>query len=166
MKSPLTTRDSLQKAREKALKKTGRPTKFNDNIAVEILMKLEQGDTLTAICKLPGMPHISTIYEWRDGVPAFSEAFTRARLIQGNALAHEGVEILDYQRTDSMIAVRLAEMRAKYRLELAKCYDRETYGQNVKVSQTLSVESMDQRIKRLTGMPVTLPAEFMYLVEK
>jgi hypothetical protein len=72
-------------------------------------------------------------------VPAFALAFTRTRKNAAISLADGGLSILDeLSGVDkdgnpvpiSMVSVRLAEMRARYRMELAKCFDRETFGDN------------------------------------
>ena len=43
--------------------------------------------TLTSICQLPDMPHISTIYDWQDSFPEFAEKYARARNRQADTLA-------------------------------------------------------------------------------
>jgi hypothetical protein len=164
---PVVTAEALEKAKKRLIKKQGRPTKFNVPLAADILARLESGDTLADICRLPGYPSRGMVYDWGNGVPAFGDALARARKVGGGAMAENGVKLLQDAggAGSSMITVRLAEMRAKYNLELAKCYDRETYGQNIKLEQSVTVETMDQRLARLTGGIVTIPAEFSHLID-
>lgn len=48
---------------------------------------LEAGLTLTQITELPDIPHISTVYDWLDSHPEFSESYARARSRQADTLA-------------------------------------------------------------------------------
>jgi hypothetical protein len=67
--------------------KPGRPTSYTEGKAQEICMMIEQGMTLTSICNLPDMPHISTVYDWQELFPEFGERYARARARQADTLA-------------------------------------------------------------------------------
>jgi hypothetical protein len=119
---------------------TGRPSKFNANVAAEIIVRMIGGESVRSIGRDPDMPTDSTIYDWRDRIPAFAEQFARASALQASGFVHEGLEILDNCDDTAMSKVRKAEARANYRLSLAKCYDRETYGD--KVQQDVNVKGV------------------------
>ncbi len=53
----------------------GRPTKYNDKIAGEILTLYSKGQTLLDICKLPRMPSRISVYKWRSVFPEFGKAY-------------------------------------------------------------------------------------------
>ena len=73
-------------------KKIGRPEKYAPEKAREICQLIENGMTLTAICQLPDMPHISTIYDWQDSHPEFSESYSRARIRQADSIASRAID--------------------------------------------------------------------------
>lgn len=68
--------------------KIGRPTTYNEQKAQEICKMIEQGMTLTSICNLPDMPHISSVYDWQELFPEFGERYARARARQADTLAN------------------------------------------------------------------------------
>jgi hypothetical protein len=55
-------------------------------------MMIEAGMTLTSICNLPDMPHISTIYDWQDSFPEFAERYSHARNRQADTLASRVID--------------------------------------------------------------------------
>jgi hypothetical protein len=68
-------------------KKTGRPSTYTHETAKEICRMIENGMTLVAICQLPDMPDISTVYDWQDSHTEFSESYARARQRQADTFA-------------------------------------------------------------------------------
>lgn len=173
---PTVTSEDIEAARQIYIAKRGRPSKFCPEIASEICLRLEEGETITSICRDARMPHISSVNDWRGNIPQFAAEFTRARLRSGSALVDGGRDKIDglaVQKFDaggnpiklSMTDIRLAEIQFKAGLEVAKSYDREQFGANVQVSSIVTVETMDQRLARLTGQPITIPAEFAHVIE-
>lgn len=136
---PEVTAEDLQLAMEAYRAKSGRPCKYTGELAAEVLERLQQGETLRAICRDAHMPVNSVIYDWIEHRPAFASAFAQARKRSGTSLAYDGVDILDAMATaktedgkaitPAMAEVRLAEARANYRMNLAKILDREAYGE-------------------------------------
>ena len=63
------------------------------------------GETLTSICKSPGMPAMATVIGWAldEGDP-FSKQYARARLIQAHGFADMIRDITDNGRNDWMLA--------------------------------------------------------------
>ena len=68
-------------------KKLGAPSKYTHETAKEICRMIENGMTLVAICQLPDMPDISTVYDWLDAHPDFAESYARARQRQADTFA-------------------------------------------------------------------------------
>ena len=110
------------------VRKEGRPTKYTPELAAEFCRRIQEGESLRSICKLDHMPCNPTIYDWCENIPEFARQYAIARTRQATGFVHEGLEILDLADDERMSAVRKAEARANYRLSLAKCYDRDTYG--------------------------------------
>jgi hypothetical protein len=141
---PVVADTDLEKARQKYIAKSGRPSSFSLDIAAEILVRLESGEPLQSICRDDHLPGVSTVYDWKAHIPAFAEAYARARRNSATSLANGGLSILDDldEKKDaegnpvpvSMVTVRLAEMRARYRFELSKCFDRDTFGDKRQVT--------------------------------
>ena len=161
------TEESLQAARETYLKKLGRPTDYTEAKAAMIISLLESGPSLLAISKRKDMPHISTIYDWQRHSLAFRDACAHAQRMRTHAMVDEGQEILDdCDDSKGNAPVAKAKERANYRLNIAKCRNKEDYGDNIQVNQHVITETMSDRIKRLTGNPVIIPAEFAHVVDE
>ena len=140
-KLPALTDDLLDKAMQKHIKSKGRPTTFTPQLAAIICDRIAEGESLKRICKDADMPARSTVNDWRRHLPQFAVMFARARVEQGSALADDALEILDETGTaTNLTVIRSAEVRAKMRLELAKCYDRDTYGDKQRIDSHIQVE--------------------------
>jgi hypothetical protein len=121
----------IVKAMREMARKTGRPCEYSPAIAAEFCARIAKGESLRSICKDDHMPSHITIYDWQDNIEDFAVQYALARTKQATGFVHEGLEILDNADDSAMSCVRKAEARANYRLSLAKCYDRETYGDKV-----------------------------------
>lgn len=73
----------------------GRPTKYSEELASEICVRLSNGEPLRQICMEEGMPAQSSVYVWLTRFPAFTEMYARAREEQADTLADEIVAIAD-----------------------------------------------------------------------
>jgi hypothetical protein len=68
--------------------KQGRPeTPFDKDTAKQICDMIESGMTLNAICALPDIPSIPTVYKWLDNQPDFFQDYARARSKQADTFA-------------------------------------------------------------------------------
>jgi len=72
----------------------GRPTTYRPEIAAKICSRLSNGEPLSTICKAEGIA-VSTVYEWLNREPSFSEAYARAREDQADTLAAEITALSD-----------------------------------------------------------------------
>src|SRR3954469_16221187 len=74
----------------------GRPEwEFDQDIADDICDMLEEGLSLTIICKQQGMPGRTTVYKWRKANPEFANSYARARAAQSDTFADQIQDIAD-----------------------------------------------------------------------
>lgn len=82
----------------------GRPTDFNEEIALLICERLADGESLKAMCAEDDMPARSTVFKWLS-MPEhkpFLDMYTRAREEQADALFDEIIAISDDGTNDWM----------------------------------------------------------------
>ena len=72
-----------------------RPSFDDEELKNSIIDRLALGETLTAICKDEGMPHVGSVIRWEMEHPEFREASLRARIHGTNRMADECIEISD-----------------------------------------------------------------------
>lgn len=75
---------------------------FTQEVADEILRRLAEGETLTAICRDEGMPTRRTVTNWRHANPEFGAAYDEAVLAGCYVLLDQTLEIADDARNDFM----------------------------------------------------------------
>jgi hypothetical protein len=107
------------------------PVEYTPETAKEICKMLEAGLTLTQICQIPEMPHISTVYDWQDAFPDFAENYARARARQADTLANR---VLDEAMNSHDAPIGRLRMDALkwYASKLAP----KKYGDKVEIEQT------------------------------
>jgi|TARA_Y100000310_G_scaffold266155_1_gene277535 hypothetical protein len=64
----------------------GRPSKYNNKIAGEILKRFASGEKLTDICKPDRMPSRMSVFRWRAALPEFDKAYEIATQSHTEAL--------------------------------------------------------------------------------
>ncbi len=82
--------------------KTGRPSKFSEVLASQICARVSSGETLTAICKTPGLPSTNTVYRWKREFSQFGADFAAARVDQMEAWSDAIIEIADDSTLDTV----------------------------------------------------------------
>lgn len=102
-------------------KMTGRPTKYNEEIANDILNKISTSSKgLASICKKLKIDP-STVYRWIENDEVFRNKYTRAREDQADYLADEMLKIADDRAGDDTAFVGINRIhRDKLRLETRK----------------------------------------------
>jgi hypothetical protein len=85
----------------------GRPSSYNDAIALTICTRLSEGEALKRICADDGMPDRTTVNAWRRDRPAFSAMFARAREDAGDTLAEAAVAVAMTATPETAQAVRV-----------------------------------------------------------
>jgi hypothetical protein len=110
----------------KAHKKTGRPSKYDPEIARIICEQLSEGVPLRQICRdNDGFPAWRTVYDWMGKDQALSASIARARDIGYDALAEECLLIADTVQfgqkqvmTDEGTATTIEDMLGHRKLQI------------------------------------------------
>ena len=76
-------------------KKMGRPSIYNESLALEICNRLSSGESLRSICRDEGMPSQTQVYVWLNAKKDFAEQYARAREEQAETHADQIVDIAD-----------------------------------------------------------------------
>ena len=81
----------------------GRPTRYSDDVAIEICDRLAKGESLNAICKEEHLPAESTVRDWaRDPKHPFSANYAKSRELGYLRMADELLESSDGGTNDWM----------------------------------------------------------------
>mgnify|MGYP000865898009 CR=1 FL=1 len=73
----------------------GRPTTYNQEIAIKICEKIAEGMSLRSVCRLEGMPHLSTVFAWIRDHKEFSDQYAKATTIRTDAQHEDLMELGD-----------------------------------------------------------------------
>ena len=101
LKTPEGTQEAVRGAtnRERPIAskkpRTGRPSKYSDELASEICRLLSEGESLRKICERDDMPARSTVNKWLARNKAFADQYARARERQADYYADEMVYLAD-----------------------------------------------------------------------
>lgn len=101
-----TAASKTAKKKAPAKRPVGRPALYNDDLAMEICRRVENGERLTRICKEPGMPAFGTIWHWENDTvevngihtlkhPKFSAALACARVSNADFQVMEAGDLVD-----------------------------------------------------------------------
>lgn len=93
----------------------GRPSKYTDELAVEICTRIVCGESLNKITRDSHMPNVATVYRWLQQDEDFREMYTRAREDQADTYADEIIAIADenpetvpvYDKDGQLIEVKI-----------------------------------------------------------
>lgn len=81
--------------------KTGRPTKYTEELGEKICAGIMAGYSLRKVCSADGFPALSTLFYWMlDKAHPFSEQYARAREVQAELLADQLIELADDDSND------------------------------------------------------------------
>jgi hypothetical protein len=142
--------------------KLGRPTNYTKEKAQAICEMIEKGMTLQAICELPDMPTISSIYNWQDENLDFLESYARARSRKADTLADmvltEAFNSHDAQigrlRIDALkwTASKLAPKKYGDKIEVES-----NSQQNFKISFSVPDRNTQDSLQDLQALPDAIP---------
>ena len=77
---------------------------YSTRLASEILERMAQGETVTAICRSrPDMPHPVTVGGWCHDVEGFAPAYARAQVLQAHAWNDGLIELRDDDSLDPQV---------------------------------------------------------------
>lgn len=147
----------------------GRPSRYTDEIAAEILSRIAKGETLRSICREDHMPSWNTVYAWRESVPGFSERLARARDDGEEAIAQECMEIADSAKNDWMEThgqddvgyklngehVQRSKLRIETRLKLLAIWNPKKWGAKVDLNHGVQPENpLAKLLEQVQGTPM------------
>ena len=142
--------------------KLGRPTNYTKEKAQAICEMIEKGMTLQAICELPDMPSISSVYNWQDENLDFLESYARARVRKADTLADmvitEAFNSHDAQigrlRIDALkwTASKLAPKKYGDKIEVES-----NSQQNFKISFSVPDRNTQDSLQNLEALPDAVP---------
>ena len=78
-----------------AVKATGRPSTFTDELAAEICERIAMDESLVKICEGENMPSTNTVYRWLHDKPEFRDNYVRARGDQAHTVADQAKKVRD-----------------------------------------------------------------------
>lgn len=107
----------------------GRPSKFTQEVAAEIVARLSTGEPLAVICRDDHMPCDDTVRAWADKDEALSRDIARARETGFDAIALKALEIADDTQGDP----QRDRLRVDTRLKLLAKWDPKRYGDKLAV---------------------------------
>ena len=102
--------------------RTGRPTLKTPELCAEICRRISEGETMQAILKEPGMPGLTTVYDWQKSDESFQQALMRARELQAVVWAEEQKTISD-EELPTHEEIGRARLRMQSRQWLAGKYN-------------------------------------------
>ena len=127
-------------------KKTGRPSSFTQAVADEIVERVSHGEPLAQVLRSPGMPGLTTWYDWCKARSDLSERIARAREAGYDMIAVEALRIADtpvegVRRKVSEDGVELTHedmlghrrLQVETRLKLLAKWDPKRYGDKVAI---------------------------------
>ena len=141
----------------------GRPTTYTPATAELIAARLADGETLSNICRTPGMPSRQTVHQWRMRIPAFNDLYARAREIGMESMSDDVLMIADDDTGDLLADgspnsanVQRSRLMVDTRKFLMAKLAPKVYGDRVEIDQSISVEhrvtlSDRERMRRLAS---------------
>lgn len=129
--------------------RAGRPSSYTTETAEAICKRLEEGETIKAICASDGMPDWETVRRWLRNREDFRAQYARAREISAEALE---MEIIEVSRKafdkDSAAAARVQVDALKW---IAAKRAPKVYGDKLDVSHSLDLTSHLEGMRRRRG---------------
>lgn len=95
-------------AGKKPVRSMGRPTKYSQEIAERICVKICEGVRLEEICRLDDMPDRSTVYRWTVQNEEFCNMYARARVVSASAFEDKVLERADGVKPETAAADNVA----------------------------------------------------------
>ncbi len=113
-------------------RRIGRPSSYSPAIAAAICGRIAEGETLSAICREPGMPDRATVIRWQRDKDGFRGEYLRARAEAPHAWADEIVDEARGVTAETAPAVRV---RIHALMWIAGRMMPKVYGDRVQVDQ-------------------------------
>ena len=139
----------------------GRPSKYNEKLALEILKLYSEGNSIRNIVKAKSMPSRQTILAWRSAHPEFDKAYQKAVEAHTEALVDQALDIVDNGDDP-----RKSKVQADFRMWMVSKLNRQKYGDKIELNHkhTLDIApalaEAAERLKAMgTGVVIDVPAE-------
>lgn len=137
------------------------PVRFSPEICDEICLRMENGESLSKICRDEHMPAKGTVAKWAKAYEEFGKQYARAREDLLLHWADQIVDIADMTEADQA-KVALAKLQIESRKwTLAKLMPK-VFGDRVQVDGNLNVTTHEDQLRRLeeleraaAGLPET-----------
>lgn len=142
----------------------GRPSIYTEEIARELIDRLESGEALVKICDREYLPGLRTVYDWEVSVPGFSARILQARAIGFDRIASDTLDIADDSGGDYVAgedgqmhfnpeSVMRAKLRVETRFKLLSKWDRKRYGDeaastNVNLTNQVNIVQITEERRR------------------
>lgn len=114
-------------------KQRGRTSLFTPERAAEVIDAIENGATIEKAAEAAGVSR-PVVFSWMKVFPEFRDCVTRAREIQGNAMADDAVCIVDNAEVlpsddpkHTAMILRKAEIRSRTRIRMAESLAPKTF---------------------------------------
>ncbi|NQX03078.1 hypothetical protein HQ447_20650 [bacterium] len=114
---------------------TGRPSKFTETLADEILERISNGKPLAVMCREEHFPHRSTVSAWCLSQPDFAARYAQAREIGFDAIACRVREIARGVG-ESTKDVQRDKLIIETDLKLLAKWDPKRYGDKIDLNAT------------------------------
>lgn len=115
----------------------GRPSKYNDVLAMEILKEYASGKTLVEIATANRMPSRWSIYRWRFLYPDFDKEFLKACECHSDAIVEQA--FANVMNADSKEA-KLVDVQFKSSSWLASKINRNKYGDKLDIQHNVTID--------------------------
>lgn len=73
----------------------GRPTKYTDQLATDICVRIAMGESLRSVCRDTEMPALASVFNWLKKYPDFLEQYERACVERSEMLIEDILDIAD-----------------------------------------------------------------------
>lgn len=145
------------------LNKGGGQTVWTKDKEDEIITRIEQGETLLAICRDEHMPDRATFYRWLDVHSGLRDRYANARETQAHSLIEEAMEAVREASTrdEAIIARVRSDLMCRVAGKLNKVYADRVQHNHAVVSHAELIE-MAQKVyeaKKLEGKTIDLVPE-------
>jgi hypothetical protein len=127
----------------------GRPSKYNDTIAAELLKEYSGGKTLVSICNANRMPSRWSIYRWRAANPEFDKEFLKACECHADAIIEKAFDgVMTGDKSES----KLLDVQFKASSWLASKVNRAKYGDKLELNHNVTLDISQAMTLALTRM--------------
>lgn len=115
----------------------GRPSKYTEGLATEILRAYSSGEMLITICKPNRMPSRWAVYRWRFAYPEFDKQFLLAAECNADAIVEQAfANVMDADAKEA----KLVDVQFKSSSWLASKINRSKYGDKLDITQTVLMD--------------------------